>query len=57
MIQNKMLDIKIIFKTYLKIGLKHTKFSNRLLLYKILKIVLKNYLKKLFFKIIFENNY
>ena len=55
-----MLDIKIIFKTYLKIlkiSLKHFKFSNRLLLYKILKIVFKNYFKNLFFKIVFENNY
>ena len=41
MIQNKMINIKIIFKTYLKI----------------LKIVFKNYFKKLFFKIVFKNNY
>ena len=60
MIQNKMINIKIIFKTYLKIlkiGLKYFKFSNRFLLYKILKIVFKNYFKKLFFKIVFKNNY
>ena len=34
MIKNKVLDIKIIFKTYLKIlksNLKHFKFSNKLL--------------------------
>ena len=58
MIQNKLLNIKITFKTYLKIlkiGLKYFKFSNRLLLYKILKIVFKNYLKKLFLKIIIKH--
>ena len=38
MIKNKTLNIKIIFKIYLKIlkiGLKHFKFPKRLLFYKI----------------------
>ena len=34
MIKNKVINIKIIFKTYLKIGSKDFRFSNRLLFYK-----------------------
>ena len=52
MIKNKILDIKIIFKIYLKIlkiGQKYFKFSNKLLLYKILK---NNYSQKLFSKVV-----
>ena len=32
-------------------------FQNRLLFYKKYRIIFKNYSQKLFFKIIFENNY
>ena len=49
MIKNKILDIKIIFKIYLKISLKYFRFSNRFLFYKNYKTVLKI----LFLKIIF----
>ena len=34
MTKNKALHVKIIFKTYLKIGLKHFMFLNTLLFYK-----------------------
>ena len=34
MIKNRILNIKIIFKIYLKIDLKYLKFLNKLLLYK-----------------------
>lgn len=55
MIKNKVLHIKYIHKIYLKtwkIGKKHFRFLNKLLFYK------KSYnnLKKLFFRIFFENN-
>ena len=53
MIKNKILDIKIIFKIYLKIlkiDQKYFRFSNKLLLYKILK-------KQLFSKTIFKSSY
>ena len=52
--KNKVVDIKIIFKTYLKIlkiGLKHFRFLNRLLLYK----TLETNFQKLFLKTIFQN--
>ena len=54
-IKNKILHIKINFKTYLKIlkiDLKHLKFPNRLLFYKNKIIVFKNYFSELF-----QNNY
>ena len=60
MIKNKVLDIKIIFKIYLKIlkiNLKYSKFSNRLLFYKTLKNSLKKCSRKLFFKTILKNSY
>ena len=53
MIKNKILDIKIIFKIYLKIlkiDQKYFRFSNKLLLYKILKIQLLS-------KTIFKSSY
>ena len=57
MIKNKTQGIKIIFKI-LKIGLKHFRFSNKLLFYKIYyKTVFKNHSQKLFFKTLFENTY
>ena len=52
MIKNNTLNIKIIFKTYLKIlkiSLKHFKFINKLLLYK----KLEKFFFKLLSKIIF----
>ena len=55
MIKNKILNIKIIFKIYLKtlkISLKHFKFSNRFLYYINQKIIFKNYFLKLFLIIV-----
>ena len=52
MIKKKILNIKIIFKTYLKIlniGYKYFKFPNRLLFYK----ASKNDFQKLFSKTVF----
>ena len=54
MIKNKTLEIKIIFKIYLKIlktSSKYFKYSNRLLFYK----TLENNFQKLFLKIVFHN--
>ena len=54
MIKNKALNIKIIFKTYLKtlkIGSKHFKLPNKLLFCKIFE----NSFQKLFQKTIFQN--
>ena len=54
MIKKKILNIKIIFKTYLKIlniGYKYFKFPNRLLFYK----ASKNDFQKLFSKTVFLN--
>ena len=56
MIKNKILDIKTIFKTYLKIlkiNLKYFKISNKLLFYEILD----NNSKRLLLKTIFKNFY
>ena len=56
MIKNKSLDIKIIFKIYLKIikiEYKYFKFSNKLLLYK----TSHDSFQKLFFETVFKNNY
>ena len=53
-IKNKILDIKIILKTYLKMlkaDEKYFKFSNKLLFYKILE----NNFQKQFLKIGFKN--
>ena len=47
MIKNKILNIKFIYKTYLKIYLKHFKFSNRILFYK----TLQNSFQKQFLKL------
>ena len=49
MVKNKIPNIKIICKTYLNILKKTFRFSNKLLLYKILE----NNFKKLFLKTIF----
>ena len=46
MIKNKVINIKIIFKTYLKIGSKDFRFSNRLLFYKNQRTSFKNYFLK-----------
>ena len=46
MIKNKILNIKNIFKIYLKTlktSLKHFKFSNKFLLYKTSKLIFKKY--------------
>ena len=56
MIKNKILDIKTIFKTYLKIlkiNLKYFKVSNKLLFYEILE----NNSKFFLLKTVFENYY
>ena len=52
MFKNKTLDIKIIFKI-LKMDLKHSRFPNKFLFYKISN----NNFKKLFSKIVFQNAY
>ena len=52
MIKKKILNIKIIFKTYLKIlniGYKYFKFPNRLYFIKHQKMIFKNRSLKLFF--------
>ena len=59
MTKNKVLNIKVIFKTYLK----HKKHVKNILGYKqtfvlqISKSSFKDYSQKPFFKIIFENSY
>ena len=53
MIKNKTINVKIIFKTYLKI-LKIFIFSNKFLFIQLYKTVFKNYFLKLFLKIIIK---
>ena len=60
MIKNKILDIKIIFKPYLKLlktDLKYFRFLNKFFFTKHQIVVFKNCSQKLFFKSIFKNNY